>query len=115
MLTRADAERPKTSEIGSVSRVRIAVVEDDPILREGLSQLLSSIDGFKLIGAVGSLREGKRLLARELDVLLLDLQLPDGSGLDLLALARAQSSWIKVVVLSVFGDVQHVVRAIEQG
>jgi len=99
----------------SLSSVRIAVVEDDRILRDGLCHLLCSSEGLELTAAVGTLREGKRLLAQELDVLLLDLQLPDGSGLDLLALARTQCPGLKVVVLSVFGDVQHVVRAIEQG
>jgi DNA-binding NarL/FixJ family response regulator len=126
MLAPAHAERLKSSaasdaaEARAVKPVRIAVVEDDRVLRDGLCQLLSTIEGFELVAAVGTLREGQRLFrpeleAKELDVLLLDLQLPDGSGLDLLALGRAQCPGIKVVVLSVFGDVQHVVRAIEQG
>jgi len=125
MLAPAHAERSKIADVAAAAKpsavqpVRIAVVEDDRILRDGLCQLLSGIEGFSLGGAVGTLREGRRLLGKELDVLLLDLQLPDGSGLELLALARAQAarsgSQLKVVVLSVFGDVQHVVRAIEQG
>jgi DNA-binding NarL/FixJ family response regulator len=99
-----------------MSTLRIAVVEDDAVTRHALASLLSAVEGFELTGAVATLREARAQL-RELrpDVLLLDLQLPDGNGLDLLALVRAQPHVAKVLVLSVFGDVQSVVRAIEQG
>jgi len=95
--------------------VTIGIVEDDPVLRGGLALVLGALDGFRLIGSVGTCREGEELLGRSPDVLLVDLGLPDGSGLDLIALARSTESTTKVVVLTVFADVRSVVRAVEEG
>jgi DNA-binding NarL/FixJ family response regulator len=96
--------------------VRICIVEDDPVLRAYLSGVVMRVEGFVLAGAAATLAKGRDLLRAEFDVLLVDLALPDGSGLELIQAARTSCSPnLKIIVISVFGDVGNVVRAIEVG
>jgi len=95
------------------SSVRIGIVEDDSVLGESLAATVSALSRFVLVGVSETLADGRALVARGLDVLLLDLALPDGSGLDLIR--AASDGECKVLVVSVFGDARNVVRAIELG
>lgn len=95
--------------------VRIAIVEDDAVLRQALGQMVAQVAGFALCGAGGTLAEGIALVNQRPDVLLLDLGLPDGSGLDLIAHAAAAAPDCRLLVLTVFADVRTVVAAIEAG
>jgi DNA-binding NarL/FixJ family response regulator len=95
--------------------VTVGIVEDDPVLRECLGQMVEEVDGFRLFGSASTVAEGLGLLAKEPDILLLDLALPDGSGLELIAQARDTGSPTRLLVLTVFADVRSVVRAIEEG
>ena len=95
--------------------VTVGIVEDDPVLRECLSAMIDDVEGFALIGTATTVRDGHALLATSPDILLLDLGLPDGTGLDIIARARDVSSPTRIVVLTVFADVRSVVRAIEEG
>lgn len=62
-----------------------------------------------------TVRAGRALLDGAPDVLLSDLALPDGSGVDLIREARTRHPNIKIIVVSIFGDARSVVRAIEAG
>ena len=96
--------------------IRVAVVEDDPVLRAHLVSIVEGARAFVLGGAAATFAEGAALVERGCEVLLVDLALPDGSGLDLIRRARAQARHgLKIMVISVFGDVQNVVQAIEAG
>ncbi len=109
-----NGEVPQPSSPNSTA-VSIGIVEDDPILRDALRELVDAVEDFTVTDAVGTLADGVALLATSPDVLLLDLALPDGSGLDLIAQARSTGSRTKVIVITVFGDVRNVVQAIEEG
>lgn len=96
--------------------VRICIVEDDPVLGQHLANMLQRVDGFTIARVASSHAEGLKALHSDVDVLLVDLALPDGSGLDLIERARAaRGKALKIIVISVFGDVGNVVRAIEAG
>jgi DNA-binding NarL/FixJ family response regulator len=95
--------------------VTVGIVEDDPILRECLGQMISEVPNFQLVGLAASVAEGRALLDTSPDVLLTDLALPDGTGLDLIAQARSSNSTTRMLVLTVFADVRSVVTAIEEG
>jgi DNA-binding NarL/FixJ family response regulator len=96
--------------------VRIAIVEDDPIYRNSLIEIVRRTFGFELAGVAGNFSDGCELIKSDCDVLLVDLVLPDGSGLDLIRIARANApDDLKIVVITVFGDVRNVVQAIEAG
>jgi len=104
----------KPSAAPSVRRARVAIVEDDTVLGQALAQLVGAVEGLEVAGLAETLEAGRALVRGGVDVLLIDLALPDGSGLDLIELARQQLD-CKILVISVFGDVRNVVRAIECG
>lgn len=96
------------------SRARVAIVEDDAVLGPALAQIVDAVEGLEVVGVAETLQAGIELMASGVDVLLVDLALPDGSGLALIDLAHRQYS-CKILVISVFGDVRNVVSAIEYG
>ncbi len=121
--------RPECSTIvrrGSTSRIfaggfwgmpiRVAIVEDDAVLSERYRELIASAGDMRLEWTASGAAEALRRLAGEApDVMLVDLGLPDGSGLDVIRGARARSPECEVMVVSVFGDEEHVVAAIAAG
>lgn len=99
-----------------MTRIRAAIVEDHPLYRDGLVAALGEAAEVELAGAVGSVADALRLLDRQpIDVLLLDLGLPDGSGLDLLATLRAKHSRVAVVVLTMNEDRRMVLAVVRAG
>lgn len=94
----------------------VLIVEDDEPTRERLAEAVGGDPDFHLVGAVGSVKEGIESLRREApDALLTDLGLPDGSGLDVIREARRLSADTQTLVISVFGDEESVIAAIEAG
>ncbi|ANP45363.1 response regulator [Candidatus Viadribacter manganicus] len=96
-------------------RARVAIVEDDAILREDLARVVTRAEGLDIAGTSDTLAGGRTLLTPDLDVLLIDLALPDGNGVDLIREARDRITNIKIIVVSIFGDARSVVHAIEAG
>ncbi|MDX2014033.1 MAG: response regulator transcription factor [Myxococcaceae bacterium] len=97
------------------SGIRVAIVDDDVVLRDSLEQALRSLDGIEVIGAVGTLGEAMALSAARPTVFFVDLALPDGEGFKLLAHLKATAPDCRAIVVTVFGDAPRVVRAIELG
>lgn len=103
--------------------VRIFVTEDDPIVRRGIIDLLAGQADFTVAGEAGSLGEALRMLFTQKaggrppapDVVLVDLGLPDGSGLDLIEAVHAGMPAAKVLVFTVFGDRQTISDALAVG
>jgi two-component system LytT family response regulator len=66
-----------------MSNLRLLVVDDEPLIRDGIRHGLSAIDGIEIIGECDSgARAVEAILASEPDLVLLDVQMPDGTGLD---------------------------------
>jgi DNA-binding NarL/FixJ family response regulator len=93
---------------------RIAIVEDDRAMREQLIELISASPELDLAGIATTLQAGRRLIELKPDLFLVDLGLPDGSGLDLISEVKTGSS-AKVLVLTLFGDRDTVVAAVRGG
>lgn len=93
---------------------RIAIVEDDPAMREQLIELVSASPEFDIAGVAPTLQAGRRLIEMHPDLFLVDLGLPDGSGLELIPDIKARSA-AKVLVLTLFGDRETVVNAVQGG
>jgi len=94
--------------------MRILVVEDDPVLSDGLKV------GLGLYGAtldiVSSCADGDAALAADaFDALVLDLMLPDGSGLDLLAALRSRGDRTPVLLLTALDEVSDRIRGLDAG
>ncbi|NML48611.1 response regulator transcription factor [Ramlibacter sp. G-1-2-2] len=96
--------------------LRVGVVEDDARSRETLVAMVGAAAGLQVVLVAANRKEALDLLPRqEIDVLLVDLGLPDGSGLDVIRAARAQWPACSVLVSTIFGDESHVLRSIEAG
>ena len=94
--------------------MKILVVEDDPIIQEGLRVALMQ-EGCDILAAE-SVSRAKQCLNenRDIDLCLLDIMLPDGTGYDVCAEIRAQGD-IPVIFLTACDDEVHTVLALEQG
>jgi DNA-binding NarL/FixJ family response regulator len=83
--------------------IRVFVAEDAPEVRKRLVAMLRLIPGVAIVGEAASVREAiDGTLTSAADVLLLDLQLADGSGLDVLAAVKLQRPTLRAIVLSNF-------------
>lgn len=94
---------------------RVAIIEDDPVLREELARVIELAPDLWVVGVADGIARGRDLLTQAIDVLLIDLALPDGSGIDLIRETSARDPKIRIIVISVFGDARSVVQSIEAG
>lgn len=95
-------------------QTQVAIIEDDPLVRGYLADVIAADGGYVLVGTAPSLAAAEGLLERAVDVFLLDLGLPDGNGASFIPRIRAAGE-AKVIVLTSFGDRDTVVRTIEAG
>ena len=88
-----------------MSEIRLLLVDDEDFFRENVGKELA-LTGYAVESA-GSLEEARRLLKQHsFHVAVLDLRLPDGSGLDLLGEIKEQSPLTEVVVLTAYGTIE---------
>jgi two-component system invasion response regulator UvrY len=96
--------------------MRVVICDDHPIFREGLKKTLSYHPDIRVVGEAGSSSELFDLLAgTPCDVVVLDISLPDSSGLEVLRRLREGEAGPAVVVLSMHSERQYAVRAIQAG
>lgn len=96
--------------------LRLLLVEDQTVVREGLRQLVESEPGLVVAGEAATAAEAVLQAARlRPDVVLLDLKLPDGSGLDAARQMLAAPRPPAILVLSTYEDVALVRSALEMG
>jgi len=106
-----------TDEVPSSSPIRVAIVDDHPVLREGTAALLGAQTGLEIAGVAGTIDEATALVeSTDIDVLLLDIRLGTDSGLRWLTPA-AESSRPRpaVVVLTSYDYPQYAEAALRLG
>jgi DNA-binding NarL/FixJ family response regulator len=94
----------------------VLIVEDDERFRQAFAAVVNGAADLRLVGAAADLPQGM-LLLREFrpQVLLVDLGLPSGSGIELIRYAHDHLPQTDVMVVSVFGDEPHVMASLEAG
>ncbi|MEL6301718.1 MAG: response regulator transcription factor [Pseudomonadota bacterium] len=93
--------------------LKVLIVEDDQVYAQALKHQLMNDDRFGRIATATCLSEARQFLeAFEADLVVLDLELPDGSGADLL---RELNSGTRTLVLTIFGDEANVLSALAEG
>ncbi len=97
---------------------RVLIVEDDLPTREFFADSVSRCEQLRLVAGVGTFEEARALIsdsAVAFDILLTDLALPDGNGLDLIRLATQARPACEALVISMFGDEDSVLSSVEAG
>ncbi len=97
--------------------VRVLVVEDEELAAEAHEAYVGRVDGFEVAGVARSAAEAARFLATDpdVDLMLLDMNLPDGHGLGLLSRLRASGQVCDVIAVTAARDLDVVQHAVAQG
>ncbi len=96
--------------------IRIAIVDDHAIVRAGLRQYFSDHVDLRVTGEAANGREALDLVRKgDLDVLLMDLSMPDHSGIDALAAIRARAPELPILILSGFPEAHYATTLLKQG
>lgn len=97
-------------------QIRVFCVDDHPLLREGVSALINNQADMTIVGEASNGAEAIKLFKQHVpDVTLLDLRLPDMSGIDILIAIRTEFPEARVIILTTFeGDVE-IHRALQAG
>ena len=91
----------------------VAVVDDHEVVRRGIAEVIDRSDGLRVVGEAGSVAEAvRRMTLVRPAVLLVDLQLPDGTGLDLISAAARELPDARCIVLTSFDDDEAVSEAL---
>lgn len=108
--------REAMERTGKNTHLRVLLVEDDGPVRNRLARILEGWDGGSLIAACGTLSEARQVIDREaIDLLITDLRLPDGNGIEAILRLKAISPDAEAMVISVLADERSVLDAIEAG
>ncbi|MCL5059487.1 MAG: response regulator transcription factor [Candidatus Thermoplasmatota archaeon] len=95
---------------------RILIVDDHAIVREGLKQILAEVDDIEVAGEADCARSALQMARREpWDMVLMDITMPDRSGLETLELLKKEHPGIQVLMLSMHRETQYAVRALKSG
>ncbi len=96
--------------------IRVFIVDDHPMVIEGLSSMLRSQTSIELAGfATNAASCLGFFVTQSVDVVLMDINLPDNSGIELCALVKAKSPITKIIALSNFDQLSYVERMKESG
>jgi DNA-binding NarL/FixJ family response regulator len=96
--------------------IRIAIVDDHAIVRTGLRQYFSEQGDLSVTGEAANGREALELVRQgDLDVLVMDLSMPDHSGIDALAAIKARAPDLPVLILSSFPEQHYATTLLKQG
>lgn len=99
-----------------MKKIRVLIVEDHPFFRSGLAQWLNQQEEVICCGEAGSVAEARLAVAASPpDVILMDLRLADGEGLELMAVVMREHPKIRIIALSQFDEDIQAHRALKAG
>jgi len=95
---------------------KILIVDDHPLFREGLKFLIARYPRFEIVGEAGNGREGLRMSQKlKPDLILMDLSLPDKSGIDITRDILSHLPQTRVIILSMHSKIDHVTESFGAG
>jgi len=95
---------------------RIVIVDDHPLFRKGLEQLINSENGFAICGEAGNAAEAMEVIRKlNPDLAIVDLSLPGANGIELIKNIRSEFSVLPILVLSMHDESLYALRALRAG
>jgi DNA-binding NarL/FixJ family response regulator len=99
-----------------MTTIKVAIVEDDPRFRKSLRRVIESKPGLTCVAEYGTGAEAIAGIPRDRpEVVMMDLNLPDSSGAEVIGIIKPQLPDISVVVLTVYNDAEHIFKALRAG
>ncbi len=96
--------------------IRIAIVDDHPTVRAGLKQFFADQTDFTVVAEAGTGRQAVDIVRKgEVDVILMDISMPDQSGVDALVAIKARAPDLPVLILSGFPEAHYATTLLRQG
>ena len=96
--------------------IRIAIVDDHAMVRAGLRQFFADQSDFTVVAEAANGREALDIVRKvEVDVIVMDIGMPDQSGVDALAAIRARAPDLPVLILSGFAEEHYATALLRQG
>jgi DNA-binding NarL/FixJ family response regulator len=96
--------------------IRVLVADDHAVVREGIRHVLAATHGFNVAGEAASGTEAVKLAAEcEPDVVVLDVSMPNGTGLEVIGDVRRAAPQARVLILSVHDEAEYVLQAVRAG
>ena len=106
---------PDTDE-DDMAKLRVLLVDDHEVVRQGVKALLEAQDSVTVVGEAGSASDAVRRVGYDSpDVVVMDVRLPDGSGVDACREIRSRFPNVKVLMLTSYADEEALVSAIMAG
>ncbi|MGN6605385.1 MAG: response regulator [Jatrophihabitans sp.] len=105
-----------TGAEGRRARIRLFLLDDHEIVRAGLADLLRTVGPFEIVGEAGTVAQAREgILATVPDIAVLDVRLPDGSGIDLCRQLRSLAPEVRSVLLTSFEETDAAAAAVIAG
>ena len=96
--------------------ISVVIIDDHTLVRQGVVSLIQAEPDLVVVGEASSIAEGEALLAStRADVMLVDVSLPDGNGIELTRSVREQSPTMGIVVLTMHNDDETLLSALDAG
>jgi len=95
---------------------RIIIIDDHPLFREGLKAIIGRSSKYEVVGEAGNGRDGLQLAGKfKPDIALVDIALPDQSGLELISSVLRSSPLTRILIVSVHSSIDYIVKAFKSG
>ncbi|HHW42741.1 response regulator [Desulfofundulus thermobenzoicus] len=98
-----------------MKKIGIMLVEDHNVFREGLKRLFDMEENMQVVAEADSCAAARQHMSDEVDIVLLDIGLPDGDGLELCRCLTQSHPRVKFVALTTYDDVTFIRKAMERG
>lgn len=98
------------------TKTRVLIIDDHPLFREGIKTIISRDGQFEVIAEAGSAREGLEKIGRlKPDVAVVDISLPDGTGMEVARKIGSLSPNTRIMILSMHSKIDYIVEAFQAG
>ena len=96
--------------------IKVITVDDHPVVRRGLKQIIAAEQDMQVVGEAENAREAIRVIRQTAcDVVVLDITLPDASGLDVLSRLKSERPTLPVLIMSIHDEEPYALRVLKAG